>query len=182
MWQAAAALGGSLLQTGANIYQANKNRKFQERMSSTAHQREVKDLRAAGLNPILSAKGNGASTPGGSVIPITNNTGKDVADAYNQNKLIKEQIKNIQADTDLKSENADLANFQRGKVGWEVRQIQDNMQVLQNSAKGQSIQNSLNQMDLDMFSNAEILKNAKTLGVSPDTFKSLLNMFIKKGK
>ena len=70
---------------------AADNRKFQERMSNTAHQREVEDLRKAGLNPLLSAN-RGASQPSGSVAD-TPDFGSAVASAL--------AVKRAQAEVDL---------------------------------------------------------------------------------
>lgn len=54
-----------------NSTEALANREWQERMSNTAYQRAVKDMREAGLNPILAFQNGGASTPGGSTATIS---------------------------------------------------------------------------------------------------------------
>lgn len=86
--------------------EAERQRNWQQQMSDTAHQREVADLRAAGLNPILSAGGSGASTPSGAMANMNMGSPFDIrgdeAIAKTISKERNSAVENMQADTKLK--------------------------------------------------------------------------------
>lgn len=87
--------------TGYGQYRANKQtRNYATKMSGTAHQRQMADLKAAGINPMLAGRLGGASTPSYQA----GNIGAASVEGYGKVSSAKQaqaQVKQIEAQTGL---------------------------------------------------------------------------------
>lgn len=90
-----------------NAQEAAKSRSWQEYMSNTAHQREIRDLKAAGLNPVLSAMGgNGAAvTSGATASGVTSAGAKGEVDTSANAALVQMLGSVLSAQTQLQTAN-----------------------------------------------------------------------------
>jgi len=158
---AAGAAGTGLLQyygqreaNASNAALAQRQMDFQERMSNTSYQRGVKDMQAAGLNPMLAYSQGGASTPGGASATMGNEAGSGaqammaalgqfstMAYQQAQTENTRAQTQNVDADTVSKLVQPELIKAQTRLSGASARQIDVSIQKILSEITGQEYAN-----------------------------------------
>lgn len=133
------AIGGVIQNRGARR-EAERNRAFQERMSSTAAQRAVEDYRLAGLNPAL-AYDRPASSPGGSQAPVEDSVSKAVSSGMAARQMManieltKAQTRKVDTEAELASTDLSIRQTSGpGEPSWRDEQIAKRVAVLRDLA------------------------------------------------
>lgn len=112
---AAGSLLGGVLANKSREEQAEKQMAFQREMRQSAYQDAVKDMRKAGLNPMLAYQQGGAAVPAGAMASVDDVVTPAVSSALSAKRL-REDIENIRADTSQKEQQEKLLKAQQQKT------------------------------------------------------------------
>lgn len=123
---AGAAIGTSLLSSAFGVKENRENRRWQTNMANSAHQREMEDLKKAGINPMYSGKLGGSATPPGGAAQIQDPGPSAVnsARAAMDRDVQAATILDINSATKLKqATTADLDAQRAGRVSLQIAEL-----------------------------------------------------------
>lgn len=119
------SLLGGVLGNRSRSKEADKNRRFQERMRNTSWQAGVADMEKAGLNPALAYTQGGAASPSGSMASQDDVISGAVSSAMDAKRL-KSQLANDKGQRELMYNQAKLAANSSQKEAAQVQLIERN--------------------------------------------------------